>query len=74
MHVIGVHDPDGAQLGSEERRLGGEQRVDRVGEPSEMEKQMLEFAHNGDKAGSPLTYQLTIRDKQDGCVKVVLKP
>ena len=42
--------------------------VARVGEASEMEKQMLEFAAHGDQPGSRLSCQITVSDKLDGLV------
>ena len=40
----------------------------KVGKPSEMEKQMLEFAANGDKPGSRLSCQITVSGDLNGLV------
>ena len=42
--------------------------VERVGEPSEMEKQMLEFAPSGDKPGSRLSCQIIANEELNGLV------
>lgn len=42
--------------------------IDRVGEPSEMEKQMLEFATAGTEPGSRLSCQIIAGDELDGLV------
>lgn len=40
----------------------------RVGEASDMEQQMLEFAAHGDQPGSRLSCQITVSDKLEGLV------
>jgi ferredoxin, 2Fe-2S len=42
--------------------------VAQVGEPSDMEQQMLEFSTHGDKPGSRLSCQITLNDRLNGLV------
>ncbi len=42
--------------------------VDRVGPPSEVESEMLEFSPNGSEPGSRFSCQITLNDELDGLV------
>lgn len=42
--------------------------VDRVGAPSDMEKDMLDFSTNGDKPGSRLSCQIAASDALNGLI------
>lgn len=42
--------------------------VAQVGEPSEMERDMLEFSSHGDQPGSRLSCQINVSDELDGLV------